>query len=123
MGWLMWELLGTDSAWFMAIYIAVTCVVIYYEYHIRRVELDESHLYVGRFLGSGFVAIPYDRVKSIRLRRPFLGQVTITFHENTDVGTWIILQPRRRFWTNLAGHPDVVELQNRVSESQRLVVG
>ena len=122
-GWGLWLFVGVDTlvgTAVIAVYLTAAWIGLYGGSRVRKIEVDQSNLYVGRFLRSGWVTIPLAQVQRIRPSGFWSDyHATITFRDKTDVGRWILLKPRPPFWPTLSKHPDLVELMDLVKQAQR----
>lgn len=122
MGWFFWAIVGVDTPFAICgfmFYFVISALGLYVGFHMRRIELDQQRLYVGRFLRPGYRSIALAEIKSIKLRRPLPNQILVRFEEGSVVGPWVVLVPRLHFLSLLSNHPDVVELMNLVSQARR----
>lgn len=113
----LWTILKDDAIGVFALSAIVTLISCYIGFHSRRIEMDDSNLYIGRLLRSGFVAVPFQQIQSIKLRRPLRTQIKIKFRKGSKAGSWVILIPPQSTIMMPGPNPDVVELIDRVADA------
>lgn len=76
----------------------------------KRVEIDESYLYISNYIRE--ISVPLDQIETVsesRWMNP--RQVTIQFHTDTGFGQAIQFVPKTRLFGFWSSHPVVAELR------------
>jgi hypothetical protein len=105
---------------FAIVWVAGTTFVLWIALRIKRIQIDETHLYVS----TGFkeIAIPIMEIAAVKELRWIRGHpITIRFKNLTACGTSVMFLPKLSlgFWSK---HPVVEELRQWAGLAPRSVV-
>ena len=102
---------------FLSVLLAGAASLYWFCMPLKRVELDDSALYVSNYLRE--TSVPLEDIDEVRENRWVnIRPVTVTFRTDTDFGNRIVFMPTTRWWGFWREHPVVEELR-RASKGAR----
>jgi hypothetical protein len=100
--------------WFLLLFVAGGCGIIWESIRMKWVSVDSHYLYVSNYLKE--ISIPLSEICNVTENR-WLNSHPVTIHlrSSSDFGDKIVFMPKVRFFGFYSSHPVVRELKGLAS--------